>query len=279
LRTNDSSAGAFVVVLVLIIGLPIYFCVWLATEHPAIAVCVACVIACNVARSIWEARVRRRALAAHAESTMALATALVSEHAAELAVRRKQLTTVLNYGVVDDTKWRQDIEFFIDKVIEPAGCAIRGSESRLEIVRRAIAEATNDFDASRLCFTPDMDPIDYEMMVADALTDLGWQTRLTKGSGDQGIDVIAEKRQRRVVIQCKRYASSIGNAAVQEAHAGKSFEKAQYAAVVSNAPFTRGARQLAASTNVILLHDDELAQLDMKIFTADAVLAPAGNQA
>jgi HJR/Mrr/RecB family endonuclease len=111
-----------------------------------------------------------------------------------------------------------------------------------------------------------MDPIDYEQMVADALNDLGWQTRLTKGSGDQGIDVIAEMRGKRVVIQCKRYASSIGNSAVQEAHAGKSFEKADYAAVVSNAEFTRSARQLADTTHVILLHHDELSKLELQIF-------------
>ena len=47
-----------------------------------------------------------------------------------------------------------------------------------------------------------MDPIEYEQMVADSLTDLGWQTWLTKASGDQGIDVIAEMRGQRVAIQC-----------------------------------------------------------------------------
>jgi restriction system protein len=105
-----------------------------------------------------------------------------------------------------------------------------------------------------------MDPIAYEHMVADRLRDLGWETRLTKGSGDQGIDVIAELREKRVVIQCKRYSSSIGNAAVQEAYAGKAFEDADYAAVVSNAKYTPGARSLADSTRVIVLHHDELSQ-------------------
>jgi HJR/Mrr/RecB family endonuclease len=78
--------------------------------------------------------------------------------------------------------------------------------------------------------------------------------------------VIAEMRGKRVVIQCKRYTSSIGNSAVQEAFAGKSFESADHAAVVSNAEFTRGARQLADTTHVILLHHDELSKLERQIF-------------
>src|SRR5260370_20799459 len=73
-------------------------------------------------------------------------------------------------------------------------------------------------------------------------------------------------REKRVVVQCKRYASAIGNSAVQEAYAGKSFERDDYAAVVSNAKFTPGARQLAETTGVILLHHEELGQLEVRIF-------------
>ena len=62
--------------------------------------------------------------------------------------------------------------------------------------------ATAHFASSQVLFSPDMDPIEYEQMVADSLTDLGWQTWLTKASGDQGIDVIAEMRGQRVAIQC-----------------------------------------------------------------------------
>jgi hypothetical protein len=129
-----------------------------------------------------------------------------------------------------------------------------------------IGTATADYGSSRTGFSVNMDPIAYEQMVADGLRDLGWQTRLTKGSGDQGVDVIAEMR---VVIQCKLYASSIGNAAVQEAYAGKAFENADYAAVVSNAKYTPGARSLADSTRVILLHHDELMLLEEQIFETE----------
>jgi restriction system protein len=202
------------------------------------------------------------------DNTLIRSEFLITQHTAELNIRRRQLTTTSNYGLVDDSQWLQEVDFFIDEVIEEADDDVKISPDRLRTVRCMIDTATAQFAVSRVPFSPDMDPIDYEQMVADSLTDLGWQTRLTKASGDQGIDVIAEMRGKRVVIQCKRYASSIGNSAVQEAYAGKSFEKADYAAVVTNAEFTRSARQLADTTHVILLHHDELSKLELQIFGA-----------
>jgi restriction system protein len=259
--------------IVVLIGLPIWICIWFLSDQSAIAASVGSSLVITILNALWEnnknklaSRKADLARATYHESILALADAIIREHAAELTIRRKQLTVTLSYGVVDDSKWQQDVEFFIDELIENSGGDVRSSAVRLQSVRKMINTATAQFDVLRMSFSPDMDPIAYEQMVADSLTDLGWKTRLTKTSGDQGIDVIAEMRGKRVVIQCKRYASSIGNSAVQEAYAGKSFENADYAAVVSNAEFTRSARQIADATQVILLHHDALSQLALRIF-------------
>jgi restriction system protein len=81
---------------------------------------------------------------------------------------------------------------------------------------------------------------------------------MTKGSGDQGADVIAEKGGIRVVVQCKWYSQPVGNAAVQEAYAAKAHERTDYAFVVTNNAYTKSAKQLAASTGVGLLHANDL---------------------
>jgi restriction system protein len=256
--------------------MPIAICVHYVRAYPVISAIVALGLM-SVAAGSMLARRKRIAQAASAtalatKNTLANAETIVKNHAAELTIRRKQLTATLNYGLVDVSKWEQERDLFIEKIVDPQAGEILNSGERLFAVWQMIDAATAQFASSKVPFSADMDPIDYEEMVADCLTDLGWQTRLTKGSGDQGIDVVAEMRGKRVVIQCKRYASSIGNSAVQEAYAGKSFENADYAAVVSNAKFTRGARQLAASTNVILLHHDELTQLEPKIFSDEAMV-------
>jgi restriction system protein len=61
-----------------------------------------------------------------------------------------------------------------------------------------------------------------------------------------------------LVVQCKLYSSPVGNKAVQEVIAGRAFENADMAAVVSNMAFTKSARVLAQQAGVDLLHHDEL---------------------
>ena len=53
-------------------------------------------------------------------------------------------------------------------------------------------------------------------------------------------------------IQCKNYTGKIGNTAVQEAYAGKSFYDCDIAVVLTNSTFTKSAVQLAESIGVML---------------------------
>jgi len=104
--------------------------------------------------------------------------------------------------------------------------------------------------------------VEFEIACRDALETHGWVARLTPASGDQGVDVIAQKGDIVLVVQCKLRSSKVGNTAVQEIIAGKAHYRASHAAVVSNSEFTPAARALAASCDVILLHPDRLRELD-----------------
>ncbi|MDE6250800.1 MAG: restriction endonuclease [Alphaproteobacteria bacterium] len=104
-------------------------------------------------------------------------------------------------------------------------------------------------------------PIDYEMMVAALLKDIGFAVRTTKASGDQGADVLAEKNGISFAIQCKKYSKPVGNKAVQEANAGRDFYKCDYGVVVSNAGFTKSAKQAANACQIILLNERQLEKL------------------
>jgi hypothetical protein len=193
----------------------------------------------------------------------------INSHAKELSIRRKQLTVQQSYGLIDDSKWDAEMQLFMSRVIAPVAGRLEDPNNR-QLVADAISSATQNFGASNTMFHPGMDPVQYEALVADLLRDLGWETRLTKGSGDQGIDVIADMRATKLVIQCKLYSSPVGNSAVQEAIAGMQFEDADYAVVVSNATFTQSARQLATAAGVFLLHHEQLDKLEENIFgTAD----------
>lgn len=104
-------------------------------------------------------------------------------------------------------------------------------------------------------------PIDYENSVATTLKEMGFDARTTKASGDQGADVLAQKNGISFAIQCKMYSKPVGNKAVQEANAGRDFYSCDYGVVVSNAGFTKAARQAAHACNIILLDDNQLDKL------------------
>ncbi len=76
--------------------------------------------------------------------------------------------------------------------------------------------------------------------------------RMTKTSHDYGGDILAEKDQIKYVIQCKRYSSSIGIDAVQQAIGSRSMYSCHVAAVMTNSEFTDSARILAFKNNIIL---------------------------
>ena len=81
---------------------------------------------------------------------------------------------------------------------------------------------------------------DFEVYVAMILQQIGFvNVQLTKGSGDQGVDIIAEKDGVKYAFQCKRYDKPVGSKAVQEVFAGKFFYHCHAAVVVTNNYFTQ----------------------------------------
>ena len=88
--------------------------------------------------------------------------------------------------------------------------------------------------------------------------------QVTKGSGDHGIDILAEKDGITYAIQCKCYSSNIGNAAVQQAHTGKSIYRKDIAIVLTNRYFTQQAIEEAAALGVKLWDRDKLNELIKK---------------
>lgn len=98
---------------------------------------------------------------------------------------------------------------------------------------------------------------DFEVFIAQILENIGFcNIQLTKGSGDQGVDILAEKDNIKYAFQCKRYDKTVGNKAVQEVFAGKFFYHCHVAVVVTNNYFTQSAKDLAHENGVVLWDRD-----------------------
>ncbi|WP_442756543.1 restriction endonuclease [Methylocystis sp. JAN1] len=111
-------------------------------------------------------------------------------------------------------------------------------------------------------FRADMSPEEFEHYCAALLRQAKWRADVTPASGDQGVDIVAAKRGRRIVVQCKMYAKPVRNRAVQEIVAGVAHVEAQRGVVVTTVGYTPAAEALAASNNVLLLHHSQLRRID-----------------
>lgn len=80
-------------------------------------------------------------------SVLNLSELIILKYAPALTARRRQLTLTSN-GVLDESRWLQDVECFIDEVIDKAGGHVRSSPERLRAVRWMIAAATAQFASS-----------------------------------------------------------------------------------------------------------------------------------
>lgn len=99
----------------------------------------------------------------------------------------------------------------------------------------------------------EMEGHDFEYFCAELLKKRGFEeVEVTKGSGDYGIDILAEKDGVTYAIQCKCYAAPVGVKAVQEAYAGRDYYDRMVGAVLTNQYFTSPAVEAAKKLKILL---------------------------
>ena len=125
-----------------------------------------------------------------------------------------------------------------------------------------IFRKTGDWRRFRKADFDEMDGWEFEEYVAELLMRTGFiHVEVTKGSGDQGVDILAQRDGVSYGIQCKHYTSKVPNKAVQEAYAGAEFYGCEVPVVVTNSYFFPSALELADEIGVELWDRDRLKQL------------------
>ena len=104
---------------------------------------------------------------------------------------------------------------------------------------------------------------EFEEFCAELLRHNGFsRVRVTKRSGDQGVDIVAEKDGSTYAVQCKRHGKNVGNKAVQEVYAGKAAYEKDFGIVMTNREFTDSARELAEKTGVLLWGREQIMRMN-----------------
>ena len=126
-------------------------------------------------------------------------------------------------------------------------------------------EAPHAYTITSVTNVDRMEGHEFEYFCAELLERCGFEdVTVTRGSGDQGVDILAFKEDIKYAIQCKNYSSPLGNKSIQEVFAGKTFYHCHVGVVMTNSTFTKGARELADSVGVILWDKRRLDKMMVK---------------
>lgn len=102
----------------------------------------------------------------------------------------------------------------------------------------------------------------FEYACADILKMNGFKNvKVTQGSGDYGVDIIAYKNGKKYAVQCKRYSHKLDNKPIQEVKAGLAYYHCDIGAVMTNQYFTEPAKELARINGVKLWDRNALSKM------------------
>lgn len=194
----------------------------------------------------------------------------MERHRDAVSRRLHQIAWKDAYGGWVTTKWRKELDYFFDTNVRANLDQGVTSAEVLELRDQlywSFGFEDDRFDTFWLdeflaetggAATPTNNGLAFEREIGAILAQAGYSVSFTPASGDQGVDLMAERRGERLAVQCKDYQAPVGNDAVQQVFSGGAFYRAQRNVVVARRGFTISALQLANSLGVICAGPSEL---------------------
>ena len=142
---------------------------------------------------------------------------------------------------------------------------IKGDFSKEIKINDAIQEKKRQKKEIELGYQDVENGYEFEEYVAKLYEKLGYKTEVTRKSGDQGADIIANKDNKKYVIQAKFYSSPVSNKAVQEVVASMGMYNADCGIVVTNNTYTSSAVELAKANNIELVDGNKIEEFKKEL--------------
>jgi len=222
---------------------------------------------------------RRRAVA------RAVADRQIDLHRQALLSYFRQSIRADLFGNEDIGVWHRHIHTFLHTRVAPdlKSASVEPDGAIVEHLLTHVDQRVRAANADARCASeaPDVDiaqlsPQEFEQHCASILFRCGWTVHPTPVTGDHGADLVAEKGDQRLIVQCKLYAQPVGNKAVQEAYAARPLYNGTHACVVASSGFTPQARRAAHALSVRLLHHSDLEGYAHEL--AGSVVTPDGRR-
>ena len=101
----------------------------------------------------------------------------------------------------------------------------------------------------------------FEKELAQIFIKNGFDTEITKKSGDGGVDIILNPKGKKIYIQCKAYQSHAGVAVVRELLGCMELNDVEYGIIACTGGFTKGAVEMAMKVGIYLLDSQDIVDL------------------
>jgi HJR/Mrr/RecB family endonuclease len=97
----------------------------------------------------------------------------------------------------------------------------------------------------------------FEKEVSNLYKKQGFNSLVTKGSGDGGVDIVLNKDGVKTLVQCKNHNKAIGPASIRDLFGAMTHEGVSSGIFISSTGYTKGAREFSLGKSIALLdiHD------------------------
>lgn len=121
--------------------------------------------------------------------------------------------------------------------------------------------AQRDYQRSLKEYWLSLRGVEFEESLAQLYSNLGYAVEITKGSGDEGVDLFLQKDEKVIVVQCKGHEKPIGVGAIRDLYGAMIHFEANSAVLACPSGFTIGVERFATDKPIQLISATDLVKM------------------
>jgi hypothetical protein len=149
----------------------------------------------------------------------------------------------------------------VEELSRPLREKVENYERAQGIYQRSLEKAQRDYQRRREEYWESLRGVEFEVSLARLYSDLGYAVEITKGSGDEGVDLFLRKDEKVIVVQCKGHGNPIGVGAIRDLYGAMIHFEADSAILACPTGFTTGVEKFAKDKPIQLISATDLVEM------------------
>jgi hypothetical protein len=125
----------------------------------------------------------------------------------------------------------------------------------------SLEKAQRDCQRRREQYWESLRGVEFEKELARLYSKLGYAVEITKGSGDEGVDLFLRKDEKVIVVQCKGHGKLIGVGAIRDLYGAMIHFEADSAILACPSGFTVGVIKFASDKPIQLISATDIVEM------------------